>query len=81
MADESSRTTFTALLGELETDELEDDLKVESVFALIRSRDKDGSAVWSGRSGGTKLSSEELLGAMEGLVASIRRDLANDWEW
>jgi hypothetical protein len=41
----------------------------------------DGEVVWAGRSGGEPLSSEELLGVLSGLAASIQQDLAEDWEW
>jgi len=75
------RVDFGSLLAGFETDALDTDVSPVSAFALIKSRTTDGETVWSGRSGGEQLSSEELLGALSGLVESMRRDLADDWEW
>jgi hypothetical protein len=64
----------------LPTEPLAEGLTVESAFVLVKGVDhEDDSIVWAGRSGGVPLSTEELLGALEGLVCSIRRDLAGDW--
>jgi hypothetical protein len=69
------------LLRGLATDPLADGLTVESAFVLVKGIDaEDDSIAWAGRSGGIAISTEELLGALEGLVCSIRRDLASDWE-
>jgi hypothetical protein len=65
----------------LATEPLADGLTVESAFVLVKGLDdEDHSITWAGRSGGVAISTEELLGALEGLVCSIRRDLASDWE-
>lgn len=69
------------LFGGLATEPLADGLTVQSAFVLVRGLDdEDDSITWAGRSGGAAISTEELLGALEGLVYSIRRDLASDWE-
>lgn len=81
VTDDQGETTFAELLGPLTNAPLDDDVTVESVFALINATAVDGEAVWSGRNDGTPFSSEELVGALEGLTASIRRDLADHWSW
>lgn len=69
------------LVGDFVTAPLDSDLDVVSVFAVVKAIDDHGSIAWAARSGGAKLSSEELLGALEGLTESLRRDLAGDWDW
>jgi hypothetical protein len=65
----------------LATEPLDDGLTVQSAFVLVKGHDdEDDSVAWAGRSGGAAMSTEELLGALEGLISSIRRDLASDWE-
>ena len=73
-------TSFSELLAGYGTTSIGDGLRVESVFALLKVRGEDGSAAWSVRSGGTTLSAEELLGVLEGLIASMRDRLIKAWK-
>ncbi len=73
-------TPFSELLAGYGTTTIGDGLRVESVFALLKVRAEDGSAAWSVRSGGTPLSSEELLGVLDGLTTSIRQRLTRSWK-
>ncbi len=72
---------FSELLAGLETVGVADEHLIESVFAIIKSRRADGVPVWHVRSAEMKLSSEELLGALEGYAATVREDLAQSWKW
>ena len=72
---------FSELLAGLETVGVGDEYLIESVFAVIKARGDDGTAVWHVRSSEMKLSSEERLGALEGYADSIRQDLASTWKW
>jgi len=72
---------FSELLAGLETVGVADEHLIESVFAVIKARRPDGLPVWYVRSAEMKLSSEELLGALDGYVASVRQDLAGSWKW
>jgi hypothetical protein len=36
---------------------------------------------WYVRSAEMKLSSEEVLGALDGYAATVRQDLAASWKW
>lgn len=72
--------TFSELLAGYGTTTLGDGMTVESVFALLKLRAEDGSATWSVRSGGANLSIEELLGALDGLITSIRQKLTLGWK-
>jgi hypothetical protein len=81
MTDEPEQMSYVDLVQGFTTDVLDDGDTVVSIFGLVKIRDSDGDVQWAGRSGGEPMSSEELLGALSGLVASIQRDLASDWEW
>lgn len=72
---------FSELLAGLETVGVADEHLIESVFAVIKSRRGDGAPVWHVRSAEMKLSSEELLGALDGYAATVREDLAQSWKW
>ncbi len=72
---------FESLVAGLVTEALPEDVSLKAAFCLILGETETGETVWSARSGGQKLSSEELLGALEGLTLSLRQDLAADWEW
>jgi hypothetical protein len=72
---------FSELLAGLDTIGVVDEYLIESVFAVIKARRPDGVAVWHVRSSEMKLSSEELVGALEGFAATIRQDLAASWNW
>jgi len=72
---------FSELLAGLETVGVADEHLIESVFAVIKSRRADGVPVWHVRSAEMKLSSEELLGALDGYAATVREDLAQSWKW
>jgi hypothetical protein len=51
------------------------------VFAVIKAKRDDGSTAWFVRSAEMKLSSEEILGALEGYAAAVRQDVAGSWKW
>jgi hypothetical protein len=72
---------FSELLAGLETVRVGEGYLIESVFAVIKARRADGVPVWHVRSAEMKLSSEELLGALDGYAATIRQDLAASWKW
>lgn len=72
---------FSELLAGLDTVGVSDEHLIESVFAVIKARRIDGVAVWYVRSAEMNLSSEELLGALDGYAATVRQDLAGSWKW
>ena len=72
---------FSDLLAGLDTVGVVDAHLIESVFAVIKARRIDGVPVWYVRSSEMQLSSEELLGAVEGYAATVRMDLAASWRW
>jgi hypothetical protein len=72
---------FSELLAGLETVGVDDGYLIESVFAVIKARRVDGAVVWHVRSSEMRLSSEELLGALEGYATTVRQDLAESWKW
>jgi hypothetical protein len=72
---------FSELLAGMETVGVADEYLIESVFAVIKARRVDGAPVWYVRSAEMKLSSEELLGALEGYAATVRQDLSASWKW
>lgn len=72
---------FSDLLAGLETVGVADEHLIESVFAVIKARRLDGVPVWHVRSAEMKLSSEELLGALDGYAATVRQDLSGSWKW
>jgi hypothetical protein len=72
---------FSDLLAGIETLGVVDEHLIESVFAVIKARGAEGVPVWFVRSAEMKLSSEELLGALEGYQSSIRMDVAGSWRW
>ena len=72
---------FSELLAGLETVGVSDSYLIESVFAVIKARRPDGASVWHVRSSEMKLSSEELLGALEGYASTVRQEVAGSWNW
>jgi hypothetical protein len=72
---------FSELLTGLETQRVADEHLIESVFAVIKARRVDGLQVWHVRSAEMRLSSEELLGALDGYAATVRQDLSDSWAW
>lgn len=72
---------FSELFAGLETVGVLDEYLIESVFAVIKARRVDGAAVWYVRSSEMKLSSEELLGALDGYAATLRQDVGGSWKW
>ncbi|MDQ6727581.1 MAG: hypothetical protein M3066_15630, partial [Actinomycetota bacterium] len=72
---------FSDLLAGMDTVGVVDAHLIESVFAVIKARRIDGVPVWYVRSSEMQLSSEELLGAVEGYAATVRMDLAASWRW
>lgn len=73
-------TPFSELLAGYGTTAIGDGMNVESVFALLKVRGEDGSPAWLVRSGGAQLSSEELLGVLDGLTTSMRQRLIQAWK-
>ncbi len=73
-------TSFSELLAGYGTTTIGNGMRVESVFALLKVRAEDGSAAWSVRSGGSRLTREELLGVLEGLTTSMRQKLTRAWK-
>ena len=72
---------FSEMLAGLDTVGVDNQYLIESVFAIIKARRPDGSAVWHVRSSEMKLSSEELLGALDGYMATVRQEVAGSWNW
>lgn len=72
---------FSELLAGLETVGVADEYLIESVLAVIKARRIDGVPLWYVRSAEMKLSTEELLGALDGYAATIRHDLSASWKW
>jgi hypothetical protein len=72
---------FSELLDGLTTIGIVDEHLIESVFAVIKARRPDGVPAWYVRSAEMKLSSEEILGALDGYAATVRQDLAASWKW
>ena len=72
---------FSELLAGMETVGVVDEYLIESVCAVIKARRADGVPVWYVRSAEMKLSSEEMLGALDGYAATVREDLASSWKW
>jgi hypothetical protein len=72
---------FSELLTGLDTVGIADEHLIESVFAVIRARAGNGVPAWYVRSAEMTLSSEELLGALEGYASSVREDVAGSWRW
>ncbi len=78
--DEVDEVDMREVFAGLPTDGLPDGASVQAAFVLVKGLEEDGSIAWEGRTGGAPVSTEELLGALEGLVRSLRNDLASDWE-
>lgn len=74
-------TAFSDLLAGLETNRVAEGQLIESVFAVIKARAAGGVPVWYVRTGEMRLSSEEVLGALDGYAASVREDVAKSWRW
>jgi hypothetical protein len=72
---------FSELLAGIETVGIVDEHLIESVFAVIKARRPDGIPAWYVRSAEMKLSSEEVLGALDGYAATVREDLSASWKW
>jgi hypothetical protein len=81
MNDERPKVPFDTLVKGFTTEAIDDGDSVVTIFSLLKLQDSDGDIQWAARSGGEPMSSEELLGALSGLVASMQRDLSADWEW
>jgi hypothetical protein len=58
---------------------IDDDLRFDSAFILIRSIDSEGSVQWAYRST-RAINSEELLGALSVQVEILTRKLASEWD-
>lgn len=74
-------TSFSDLLGGLETLGVRDEYVIESIFAVIKARRDDGAPVWHVRSSEMRLTPEERLGALEGYADTVRQNLAGNWRW
>lgn len=75
----SNETSFAGILEEIKNVPIDDDLKVEAVYCFIKSSDDKNISSWALRSGGNKVSSEELLGMLEGACRSVRNDISEEW--
>lgn len=75
------RVSFSDLLEGLDTVNVDSEYLIESVFAIIKARRADGAPVWHVRSSEMELSSEELLGALEGYTATVRQEVSGSWSW
>ncbi|MDQ4068669.1 MAG: hypothetical protein M3203_04210 [Actinomycetota bacterium] len=71
---------FSELLAGYGTTTIGEGMEIESVFALLKLRGEDGRPAWSVRTGGSPLTSEELLGVLEGLTTSVRQRLTKAWK-
>ncbi len=71
---------FSELLAGYGTTTIGEGMEIESVLALLKLRNEDGSAAWSVRNGGAPLTAEETLGVLEGLTTSIRHRLTRAWK-
>ncbi len=71
---------FSELLAGYGTTTIGEGMEIESVFALLKLRGEDGRPAWSVRTGGSALTSEELLGVLEGITTSIRQRLTRAWK-
>ncbi len=69
------------LLAGLQTDPLDEGVRAMSAAALLQVDDGTGDVVWAFRTAGEWISSEELLGALDAYAESLRRELAEMWEW
>ena len=72
---------FSELFSGLETVGVVDEHLIESIFAIIKARRAGGTTSWFVRSAEMKLSSEEVLGALEGYMSTVRADVAGSWKW
>ena len=50
-----------------------------AIFAVIKTRDVDGSLSWATRMAGAEVSSEELYGTLDPLAATLLDELAAGW--
>lgn len=73
-------TSFSTLLAGYGTTSLGEGVRAEFVFVLLKLRGEDGSPAWSYRSGGVAVSSEEMLGVLDGLTTSLRQRLVMCWK-
>jgi hypothetical protein len=74
-------TSFSDLFAGLETVGIVDEHLIESIFAIIKARRAGGTTSWFVRSAEMKLSSEEVVGALEGYLDTVRQDVAGSWTW
>ena len=61
------------------TEPLPDGQEAVALFAIIKTRDVDGTASWATRMAGSEISSEELYGTLAPLAATLLDELAAGW--
>lgn len=77
--DNESKIPIEAVLPGAQLFPIDDDLRFDSAFVLIRSIDQEGVVQWSYRST-RPINSEELLGAISVQVEVLTKKLASEWE-
>jgi len=75
----NDKVLFGDLLKDFETDDIDDDLEIDTVCCLIKASNETDVS-WMVRRSGKKISSEEILGILETLAHSIREDLKDEWD-
>jgi hypothetical protein len=77
---ESAYTAFANLFPiAWVTEPLPEDSEAVAIFAVIKTRDVDGSLSWATRMAGAEVSSEELYGTLAPLAATLLDELAASW--
>jgi hypothetical protein len=80
LVEESAYTAFANLFPiAWVTEPLPEDSEAVAIFAVIKTRDVDGSLSWATRMAGAEISSEELYGTLAPLAATLLDELAASW--
>ena len=80
LLEESEYTAFANLFPiAWVTEPLPEDTEAVAIFAVIKTRDVDGSLSWATRMAGAEVSSEELYGTLDPLAATLLDELAAGW--
>lgn len=78
--DDDGYTTFADLFPiAWVTEPLPDGQEALAVFAVIKTRDTDGTNSWATRMAGEEVSTEELYGTLAPLAATLLDELAASW--
>ncbi len=70
----ATRVPYPELVSAFEADAVDGGDSVVSIFCLLKLRNRHGDIQWADWSGGERMTSEELLGALSGLAASMCPD-------